>query len=69
MSEHLLVFHEGKRERIKFSLISPTFRRPDEVAEFLDSLQNQSYTDFEVILADGTPTRLWPTLLASTGAT
>jgi GT2 family glycosyltransferase len=55
MSEHLLVFHEGKRERIKFSLISPTFRRPDEVAEFLDSLQNQSYTDFEVILADGTP--------------
>ena len=55
MSEHLLVFHEGQRENIDFSLISPTFRRPDEVAEFLDSLQSQSYSNFEVILADGTP--------------
>jgi len=55
MFEHLLVFHEGNRERIEFSLISPTFRRPDEVAEFLDSLQNQTYPHFEVILADGTP--------------
>jgi len=55
MSEHLQVFHEGNREHIEFSLISPTFRRPDEVAEFLDSLQSQTYPHFEVILADGTP--------------
>lgn len=40
---------------MKFSLISPTFKRPDEVTEFLESLLHQNYTDFEVILGDGTP--------------
>lgn len=40
---------------MKFSLISPTFDRPEEVTEFLESLLEQEYNDFEVILADGTP--------------
>ncbi len=40
---------------MKFSLISPTFGRPEEVTEFLQSLLSQDYTDFEVILGDGTP--------------
>ena len=40
---------------MKFSLISPTFKRPDEVTEFLESLLKQNYHDFEVILGDGTP--------------
>jgi GT2 family glycosyltransferase len=40
---------------MKFSLISPTFGRPEEVTEFLESLLSQNYTDFEVILGDGTP--------------
>ena len=40
---------------MKFSLISPTFKRPDEVTEFLESLLSQNYSDFEVILGDGTP--------------
>ncbi len=40
---------------MKFSLISPTFKRPDEVTEFLESLLKQNYSDFEVILGDGTP--------------
>lgn len=38
-----------------YSLIIPTFGRPDEVDEFLDSLTQQKYKNFEVIIADGTP--------------
>ncbi|MFN4299347.1 MAG: glycosyltransferase [Thermaurantimonas sp.] len=38
-----------------FSLITPTFGRPDEVAEFLESLLAQRYPHFEVIVSDGTP--------------
>ncbi len=40
---------------MKFSLISPTFGRPEEVTEFLESLLEQDYSGFEVILGDGTP--------------
>lgn len=39
----------------KYSLISPTFGRPEEVTEFLESLLQQDYSDFEVVLGDGTP--------------
>lgn len=39
----------------KYSLVIPTFGRPDEVDEFMESLTHQSYTNFEVIIADGTP--------------
>lgn len=38
-----------------FSLVIPTFRRPDEVAEFTESLANQTDTDFQLIFVDGTP--------------
>jgi cellulose synthase/poly-beta-1,6-N-acetylglucosamine synthase-like glycosyltransferase len=38
-----------------FSIVVPTFRRPDEVKELLYSLANQTYPEFEVILADGSP--------------
>ena len=40
---------------MRFSLISPTFGRPEEVTEFLESLLEQDYSDFEVILGDVTP--------------
>lgn len=40
---------------MKYSIIVPTFNRPDEVAELLDSLIQQTFQDFEVILADGSP--------------
>src|SRR4030042_1793000 len=43
---------------MKFSLIIPTFNRPDEVTELLDSLIQQTFTDFEVIIADGSPATL-----------
>jgi cellulose synthase/poly-beta-1,6-N-acetylglucosamine synthase-like glycosyltransferase len=43
---------------MKFSLIIPTFNRPDEVTELLDSLLQQTFKDFEVILADGSPGNL-----------
>ena len=39
----------------KYSLISPTFKRPDEVSEFLESLLKQNHSSFEVVLGDGTP--------------
>ncbi len=38
-----------------YSLIIPTYNRPDEVSELLDSLENQTYQNFEVIIADGSP--------------
>jgi len=40
---------------MKYSLISPTFGRPEEVTEFLESLLEQKHNNFEVILGDGTP--------------
>jgi glycosyltransferase involved in cell wall biosynthesis len=36
-----------------FSVIIPTFSRPDEVTELLNSLVNQQLKCFEVIIADG----------------
>ena len=41
-----------------FSIIVPTFNRPDEVDELMSSLTQQSYREFELILADGTPDEL-----------
>lgn len=38
-----------------YSLIVPTFGRPDEVTEFLESLTQSSFKNFEVVIADGTP--------------
>jgi GT2 family glycosyltransferase len=38
-----------------FSIIIPTFKRADEVIECLESLTKQTYKEFEIILADGTP--------------
>jgi cellulose synthase/poly-beta-1,6-N-acetylglucosamine synthase-like glycosyltransferase len=40
---------------IYFSIVVPTFGRPDEVSELLNSLKFQTFPDFEVILADGSP--------------
>jgi len=35
-----------------FSVIVPVFNRPDEVNELLNSLQNQTYKDFEVLIVE-----------------
>ncbi|RYD74571.1 MAG: glycosyltransferase [Sphingobacteriales bacterium] len=37
---------------LKFSLIVPVFNRPEEVRELLQSLTAQTYTEFEVIIAE-----------------
>ena len=37
---------------MKYSVIVPVFNRPDEVAELLESLTVQSFTDFEVIIVE-----------------
>ena len=36
----------------KYSIIIPVYNRPDEVDELLESLANQSYTNFEVIIIE-----------------
>lgn len=36
----------------KFSAVIPVFNRPDEVRELLESLQNQTCTDFEVLIVE-----------------
>ena len=43
--------------KVKYALISPTFKRPDEVTEFLSSLEQLEYPkdQYQVILGDGTP--------------
>ncbi len=38
-----------------FSVVVPTFSRPDEVSELLTSLVEQQDKNFEVIIADGSP--------------
>ena len=51
--------HYGPARSVEpeFSLISPTFKRPDEVREFIASAAQLAgpKSRFEVILADGTP--------------
>ena len=37
---------------MKYSIIVPVFNRPEEVDELLQSLMQQSYTDFEVIIVE-----------------
>lgn len=37
---------------IKFSVIIPVYNRPDELKELLESLKNQSYKNFEVIVVE-----------------
>ena len=37
---------------MKYSVIVPVFNRPDEVAELLETLTMQSFTDFEVIIVE-----------------
>ncbi|MEZ5001785.1 MAG: glycosyltransferase [Chitinophagales bacterium] len=41
---------------IYFSIVVPTFNRPDEVVELLKSVEQQTYRDFEIIFVDGSPT-------------
>lgn len=36
----------------KYSIIIPVYNRPDEVEELLESLTNQTFTNFEVILVE-----------------
>ncbi len=36
----------------RFSVVIPVYNRPDEVADLLESLQQQSYRDFEVIIVE-----------------
>lgn len=38
---------------MKYSVILPTFGRPDEVTNFLESMTTQELKDFEVIVVDG----------------
>ncbi len=39
-------------KKTKYSIIIPVFNRKDELKELLESLYNQSYRDFEIIIVD-----------------
>ena len=41
-----------KSKELKYSIIVPVFNRPNEVDELLNSLTNQSFKDFEVIVVE-----------------
>jgi len=40
---------------VYYSVVLPTYGRPGDVDEFLDSLTRQKYKDFEIIMVDATP--------------
>ncbi len=42
---------------MKYSIIVPVFNRPDEVEELLESLKNQEFKDFEVIIVEDGSTK------------
>ncbi len=46
---------EGQGAGVFFSVVVPTFSRPDEVSELLSSLYQQTYKSFEVIIVDASP--------------
>lgn len=42
----------GEKETVQFSIIVPVYNRPQEVRELLESLTEQSYKNFEVIIVE-----------------
>jgi cellulose synthase/poly-beta-1,6-N-acetylglucosamine synthase-like glycosyltransferase len=44
---------EVKTDTMQYSIILPTFGRPDEVSNFLESINLQIFNNFEVIVVDG----------------
>lgn len=40
---------------MRFSIITPTYKRPDKLVRAVKSLQNQTYTDWEMIIVNDSP--------------
>jgi GT2 family glycosyltransferase len=53
------------QDSLFFSIVIPVYNRPDEVNECLQSLCKQSLKDFEVILADGSPTDILKSVISN----
>ena len=52
-----------KSSEIKFSIIIPTYNRPDPLKKTLESVAQIDYPDFEVVIADdGSSVDLKPVL-------
>lgn len=49
---------------IRFSLVVPTLNRQKEVEDFMKGLEQQTFTDFEVILVDQSGTDLYEDIVA-----
>ena len=39
-------------KKTKFSIVIAVYNRPDEISELLESILNQKYRDFEIIVVD-----------------
>ena len=48
----------SKPDKISFSIIIPVYNRPDEIQELLQSLQRQTFQDFEVIIVEDGSSKL-----------
>jgi glycosyltransferase involved in cell wall biosynthesis len=42
---------------MQFSIIVPVYNRPDEISDLLESLANQTFTDFEVLIVEDGSTK------------
>ena len=40
---------------MKFSIITPTYKRADKLSRAVNSLRNQTYTDWEMIIVNDSP--------------
>ena len=49
----------------KYSIIIPVFNRPTEVDELLDSLSNQTYKDFEILIIEDGSTETCETVVSN----
>lgn len=49
----MVVINTKINKNLKISIIIPTFNRPNNLKRVLDSLENQTYNNFEVVIIEG----------------
>ncbi len=52
MKFSISIKNDKMTEEIKFSIIIPVYNRPDEMKELLDSLSEQTFKDFELVVVE-----------------
>ena len=52
MKFSISIKNDKMTEEIKFSIVIPVYNRPDEMKELLDSLSEQTFKDFELVVVE-----------------